>query len=918
MPDNSTIVSVYQFGRLLSVTRRDSTGAQIGATTYSYDAHGRQSAIIDARNGATSFTFNNADQVVTVTTPPVAGGLGTFAPKVTTTFYDKMLRATGSLLPDGTVVTNEFHLNGLRRKTWGSRTYPVEYTYDYAGRMGAMKTWQNFAANSGTAVTTWKYNERGWLTNKLYADNHGPDYLYTAAGRLDKRIWARTNASSERLFTAYRYNEAGELDRVYYNDGGSVPTTYFSQDRRGRMVGIDYNSAALTALIYSEGGLLLSENYAGGTLDGLSVTNLYDSLLRRTNVSVKNGATLLASTGYSFDNASRLAGVTDGTNTATYSYVANSPLVGQILFQNNGTTRMTTTKQYDALNRLSTINNQPSSDTPVSFAYDYNSANQRTRVTLADGSYWVYTYDALGQVTSGRKYWGDGSLVAGQQFDYTFDDIGNRKQTKAGGDEHGAGKRVASYSVNDLNQYTQRDVPGGFDVLGVARGTVTVNGSGSGVHRKTEYFRKELSVNNSSAPQYQSVDVTATDGTSLTETGGVYVAKTPEAFGYDMDGNMTNDGRWILKWDAENRLIEAKTISGVPLAAERRLAFEYDNQSRRIRKTVYDRATDGTLLSDQKFLYDGWNLIAVLDDSNALQQSFRWGTDLSGTMRGAGGVGGLLSITIHTGTNVGVSFFGYDGNGNVAVLVSAGDGSRTADYEYDPFGNVLRSTEPLALLNPFRFSTKYADGESGFSYYGYRFYNPTAGRWLSRDPMGERGSGANLLAFCRNRMNAFDLLGLCDEAIGNNGQPRIIFALAPPKGGWKGHLYFEKGGSTSIATAVDRIGIKWTAECAVLCKCPCGVRTGTRVLNDFKDSAWVVATPTTVIPFGFHPVGDLLEIPAVAVGEALLEGFIGTPAFIIDPYTWIDMVATITDLIARGPTLATEGGWEGGVSPCAK
>jgi len=846
MPDNSTIVSVSQFGRLLSVTRRDSTGAQIGATTYSYDAHGRQSAIIDARNGATSFTFNNADQVVTVTTPPVAGGLGSFAPQVTTTFYDKMLRATGSLLPDGTVVTNEFYLNGLRQKTWGSRTYPVEYTYDSAGRMSTMKTWQNFAANSGSAVTTWKYNERGWLTNKLYADNHGPTYSYTAAGRLDTRYWARTNDNmSDRPLTDYGYNDAGEMDNLYYDDD-LTPITVYSLDRRGRVVGMDYSSgSAFTTLVYSEGGLLLSENYSGGTLDGLSVTNRYDSLLRRTNVSVKNGSTVLASTGYSYDSASRLANVTDGTNSAAYSYIANSPLVGQILFQNNGTTRMTTTKQYDALNRLSAIVNQPSADSAVSFAYDYNSANQRTRVTLADGSYWLYTYDALGQVTSGRKYWGDGSLVAGQQFDYAFDDIGNRKQTKAGGDEHGNGKRVANYTVNDLNQYTQREVPGAFDVLGVARGTVTVNGSGSGVHRKTEYFRKELSVNNSSAPQYQTVDVTATDGTSLTETGGVYVAKTPEAFGYDMDGNMTNDGRWILKWDAENRLIEAKTISGVPLAAERRLVFEYDNQSRRIRKTVYDRAESGTLLSDQKFVYDRWNLLAILDGDNALQQSYRWGTDLSGTMQGAGGVGGLLSVTIHTGTNTGVSFCGYDGNGNVAALISVVAGANIgAYYEYDLFHRVLRATGPWAFASPFLGATKFFDWETGLYYYGYRFHDPSTGRWLSRDPLEEEGS-LNLYNFILNAPNMLiDLLGLEDLPIyvppyefpfpGGPGRPTVPVITREDDsyscGGskrrtslltltWNAERWVPKGKIPSVVfewepvTYNDRIRIDYTANC---------------------------------------------------------------------------------------------------------
>ena len=73
---------------------------------------------------------------------------------------------------------------------------------------------------------------------------------------------------------------------------------------------------------------------------------------------------------------------------------------------------MTTTKTYDFLNRLTSITSVPSGAgvSSVSFAYNYNHANQRTRATLADGSYWLYDYDTLGQVRSGKKYWSDGTF----------------------------------------------------------------------------------------------------------------------------------------------------------------------------------------------------------------------------------------------------------------------------------------------------------------------------------------------------------------------------------------------------------------------------------------------------------------------------------------------------------------------------
>jgi YD repeat-containing protein len=105
--------------------------------------------------------------------------------------------------------------------------------------------------------------------------------------------------------------------------------------------------------------------------------------------------------------------VSDGTNSAAYSYLANSSLVSNIVFKQSGTTRMTTTKQFDLLNRLTSSGTTNASGVTISSsAYAYNSANQRTSMTNSDGSYWVYGYDSLGQVTSGSKYWSDGTPVA--------------------------------------------------------------------------------------------------------------------------------------------------------------------------------------------------------------------------------------------------------------------------------------------------------------------------------------------------------------------------------------------------------------------------------------------------------------------------------------------------------------------------
>lgn len=259
-------------------------------------------------------------------------------------------------------------------------------------------------------------------------------------------------------------------------------------------------------------------------------------------------------------------------------------------------------------------------------------------------------------------------------------------------------------------------------------------------------------MNNSSAALWTNITVTAIGQGAI--SGNVFVPQTPEQFSYDADGNLTNDGRWAYTWDAENRLATMTVNTNV--GPQYQLTFTYDSKGRRIQKIV---STNSVALYTNKFIYDGWNLIAETKPNNSLIRSYVWGTDLSGSAQDAGGVGGLLKVSYY-GSVTTNCFPAYDGNGNVAALVSAADGTVAANYEYGPFGEVIRATGPMTKANPFRFSTKYQDDESDLLYYGYRYYKPSTGSWLGRDPMGERG-GMNLYGFVQNNpLTQFDPLGL--------------------------------------------------------------------------------------------------------------------------------------------------------------
>jgi RHS repeat-associated protein len=833
MPDNTQTVSVYTNGLLQSVTKLDNsspTRLQVTQTLYGYDKYERRCTASDARTGVRALGYNHLDLVTTETAPP--SGLAE-PQQVTSTSYDCLGRATNVVQPDGTALNREYFPNGLLKKEWGSRSYPVEHIYDIQGRLRTNKTWQTFSSGGGAAITRWNYDAaRGWLNSKDYPDastgyppvsegTSGTAYTYTPGGRLKTRTWLRG------VTTTYTYgfddgtagNEHADLVKVEYsNDPAGTPLLAYAYDRRGRRITITQALTAVSALSYDDANESLGESYTGGTLGGLSVSVGYDNNLRRNSLAIGGATGYSASYGY--DTAGRLQTVTLGSSTATYAYLANSSLVEQITFAESGTNRMTTTKQFDKLNRLARVASVPLAGATVVFDYAYNTANQRVRTTQSDGSYWVYTYDALGQVTSGRRFWQDGTPVAGQQFDYAFDDIGNRKSTGVGGDSTGGGMRSAAYTADRLNRYSQRTVPAYTDVLGIANPTASVTVNGNTANRKGEYFHYALSTPNSSTPWFNTVTVASTFPPGQNSSGSVFVPKSPEVYGYDVDGNLTSDGRWNYTWDAENRLIKVESLATAPSGSKRRLEFAYDYMGRRIWEKITNLDTS-TVTTELRFLYDGWNLIASVNASQAtLISKYVWGLDLSGSLQGAGGVGGLLMV--NDGVN-GNHFTCYDGNGNVAALVKASDGSIQARYEYGPFGEVLRKSGPVSGTNPFRFSTKYQDDETDLLYYGYRYYSVSMGRWLSVDPVAESG-GLNLLAVCKNNtINLMDPRGLKDKAVNHDC---IQHGKVPTTdSGWKvkksipdGNI---SGGGSAGAREADGIIIIYVRELTQEYNCDC-------------------------------------------------------------------------------------------------
>ena len=202
---------------------------------------------------------------------------------------------------------------------------------------------------------------------------------------------------------------------------------------------------------------------------------------------------------------------------------------------------------------------------------------------------------------------------------------------------------------------------------------------------------------------------------------------------YSPNGELVSDGTFTYAYDALSRLSVAYSNSTLVVSNR------YDHLGRRVVKI----AADGT----HTFLYNGWRPVVetiARSGGGTDRIDYVWGKDISGTLDGAAGIGGLLYLKLNGA--IFVPF--YDAYGNVMGYRDA-EGNVVASYTYDAFGRIVAQNGTMADMFAIRYSTKYYDKETGLYYYGKRHYSPVWRRWLTRDPIGEEG-GANLYGFCGN------------------------------------------------------------------------------------------------------------------------------------------------------------------------
>jgi RHS repeat-associated protein len=366
------------------------------------------------------------------------------------------------------------------------------------------------------------------------------------------------------------------------------------------------------------------------------------------------------------------------------------------------------------------------------YEYTYDANN---RLRFIDGPWANDTiemkYNALGQTT-------DLIPQAGQAINYVYDTIGRLTDIKPS-----ASTFTYAYSgVNPLIQSLTRP-----------NGSKTKYNYNDPLKRLTDVINRNSSnqVINSFKYTYNDQDVreseTITNGQAITSFTEGLKTYTPNnvnqtisstnpnrSYVYDADGNMTTgytpDGYALtMTYDAENRMTSAEYTDSSSVI--HRTEYSYNGFSLLAEMKKYD---GGVLASSTRYLRAGFLPVQERDVSNTVTREYTWGLNYGG------GVGGLLNLK-----QGGLDYnYLYDGKGNVSALINSAQ-SVVASY--------------ASIDQSYMFSTKPYDPKTGLSYYGYRFYSPSIGKWTTRDPLGEYGD-INLYRAMRNSaMNWVDPLG---------------------------------------------------------------------------------------------------------------------------------------------------------------
>jgi RHS repeat-associated protein len=714
--------------------------------TFTYDDHGNQVSVSDARGYTTSSTFDNSDNLTSTIDPTglqtvfgydesghvPAGGSGY---GVLTSTTQRQLGQSAEVHdgnpPASSVRTTTFYHDDAAHPADLSRVVTARgntttYTYDSAGDITSVKDGENNTTRFGYDLA------RGLVTSSVsargVAAGVAPGCVPPAMGCTTYAYDAWTNVVKITDALGHTSQAVYDADgnQTSATDGNNRKTTY-NYDLADRPTTETRPDASILTTHYN------ADNTLADTVNGANQKTSYgyDARGRRSSRTDPDGRV----TKWKYDAASRLLSITDPANRVT-SYGYDPAGRTRTIAYSDGTTPAVTDMKYDPNGLvLSTV------DGPGRRTWTYNAFGEVTAETAATGSVVGYDYDADGNVTA-IKY-PSAPVAVVRTFDrddrlVTVKDW-NSRTTTFGYDVDG--NHVTSIYPNGTSITTAFDGVGYETATSLKAGTTTLASLTSPRDPAGQVGAETLSglPGNPQTFGYTGLEQLKSTTSGSTTTSYTYnAADEPTTLG---PVTQTFEPAGQLCWTTTGTPPASPACASPPTGST---TYAYDPEG--------DRTTAATGTATTTYTYDQAHRLTQFTKSGT---TTRYAYDGAGrrTSKTAGGVtfnyvwdvaGRILSDGIasylygpdgtpfeQVGGATSVWYFA-DQLGSTRALTDAG-GTIVAGYTYTPWGSI--SSHTGSANTPMLYSGQYTDAESGLIYLRARYYDPATAQFLTVDPM---------------------------------------------------------------------------------------------------------------------------------------------------------------------------------------
>ncbi len=603
----------------------------------------------------------------------------------------------------------EYNVNGALERRLSPSGRFTGYTYDGNGRIASI--YDALTDDPGsTPMYRFTYGTEGQVSHITYPNDSYEYYEYNELGK--KKKWI-TRSDSE---IYYGFNDSGLMDKVSYKVGTSYLIYTYQYDAQGNLTQVTDpfgKSIVIKADKYDRLSELtdplgnkITYEYTNGKLSkrtdakGQETQYEYDFAGRHVRTIYPNSSEI----NYTYDNLGRVTSADNGTISVSFTY----DLLGNISQIQCPYLEKTVDYEYTSSGSIDniTVTDQADSDKTYAFSYGYDPDKLLTDISSPDNSTALFEYDDAGKIVtttysnSIAKHITYDDMGLGlvekivfkkgettlKQIQYAFDSFGNI----TGKNDNGT---VTAYEYDDLNRLTK------------------VTFADNSTIEYTYDFRDNRSTMTTGSG---TVTYTYDDAGRLLSDGTV-------TYAYDNSGNLITktQGSQIttFTYDYENRLkkisLPDSTIilyshyPAMPFGAEK--LAELGNQI--ISKVKGSQETRYLVNVDM-------DAIMSLGNDNSFQTWYAGGIQMDDIV--------VSNITDNSTTSA--RFYLRDILSTVSALADS-TGSIINTYEYSPYG----TPDPAGIADPFGFTGRTYQPDSGLVYYRARFYDPQIGRFISKD-----------------------------------------------------------------------------------------------------------------------------------------------------------------------------------------